>query len=371
VEFKRYPAFKIVENLNISSIVVLVAAMYNYICGQITPILKNTMDAHIRKIKTMKVVLVIGFLLMGLKFIAYYFTNSNAILTDAVESIVNVLAGSFALYSLYYAAKPKDADHPYGHGKIEFLSTGVEGGMVSLAGVAMIIKGITAFFNPQPLQNLDVGLTITVFSGAVNFAMARVLIKRGTALHSSTMVADGRHLLTDTWSSVGLLVGLTLIYFTKLYWIDYVITIGLGVFIIYIGIDLVKESVFNLLDTADYEKIDHLISVLNAQRKESWIDIHNLRVVKYGSVVHVDCHMTLPWYYTLEEAHREVDTLSKLATKNLDYETEFFIHADPCLPKSCSICEMHNCKVRQHVLVKRLEWDMQNVLPDAKHTIIS
>ncbi len=327
------------------------------------------MNQNLVKIRTMKIVLVIGFVLMALKFLAYILTSSNAILTDAIESIVNILAGSFALYSLYYAAKPKDEDHPYGHGKIEFLSTGVEGGMVTLAGVAMLIKGVFAFFNPHDLKNIDIGLAISVFSGGVNYIMARVLIKKGTDLNSSTMVADGRHLLTDTWSSIGLVVGLIVIYFTHLFWIDYIITIGLGFLIIYTGFHLLREAVFNLLDKADYGKIEHLIKVLDSKRKPSWIDIHNLRVVKYGSVVHVDCHMTLPWYYTLEEAHAEVDAVDKLATQEFNHEIEFFIHSDPCLPKSCSICTMHDCKVRKHDFVKQLEWNMGNVLPDAKHTI--
>ncbi|MES2679706.1 MAG: cation diffusion facilitator family transporter [Bacteroidota bacterium] len=322
------------------------------------------------QIKTMQWVLAVGFVLMALKFVAYYVTKSSAILTDAVESIVNVLAGGFALYSLYYAAKPKDEDHPYGHGKIEFLSSGVEGGMVTIAGLAMIVKGVAAFFNPNHVAHLEFGLVVSVFSGLVNFLMAKILIKKGTQTNSVTMVADGKHLLTDTWTSIGLVVGLAVIYVTGLIWIDYLITIILGALIIYTGTALIKESIFNLLDTADYVKIKHLISVLNQNRKESWIDIHNLRVVKYGAVVHVDCHMTLPWYYTLEEAHREVDAVGKLATREMNYEVEFFIHADPCLPKSCSVCIMQHCKVRQHALVEKLEWKMENVLPDTKHTAV-
>lgn len=327
------------------------------------------MNANPDKIRTMRMVLFIGAVLMGLKFLAYYYTNSGAILTDAVESIVNVLAGSFALYSLYYAAKPKDEDHPYGHGKIEFLSTGVEGGMVSIAGLAMIAKGIASFVQPHEVRNIDIGVGISVFSGAVNFLLARILINKGTRLHSSSMVADGKHLMTDTISSAGVILGLGLIYITHLAWIDYVITILLGGFIVFTGFQLIREAVTNLLDKADYGKIEHLIKVLNSKRKESWIDIHNLRVVKYGSVVHVDCHMTLPWYFTLEEAHTEVDAVDKLATQEFNHDIEFFIHSDPCLPKSCSICTMRDCKVRQHPLVKKLEWNLGNVLPDAKHTM--
>jgi cation diffusion facilitator family transporter len=317
----------------------------------------------------MKLVLLVSFILMVLKFLAYFITNSSAILTDAIESIVNILAGSFALYSLYYAAKPKDEDHPYGHGKIEFLSTGVEGGMVTLAGVAMLIKGVFSFFNPNEIQNIDIGLGITVFSGLTNYILAKILIKKGKTLHSSTLTADGKHLLTDTWSSVGLVIGLLIIYFTNLIWIDYVITIGLGIFITITGVKLVQESIFNLLDKADYTKIEHLISVLNSKRNPSWIDIHNLRVVKYGSVVHVDCHMTLPWFYTLEESHKEVDDLDKLVTQEFSHEVEFFIHADPCTPKSCTICEMKDCTVRKHDFLQKLEWNIGNVLPDVKHSL--
>lgn len=317
----------------------------------------------------MKVVLATGVLLMALKFLAYWLTGSDAILTDAVESIVNVLAGAFALYSLYYAAKPKDEDHPYGHGKIEFLSSGVEGGMILLAGLAMITKGGFAFLHPHSVARLDVGLVITAASGGINLLLARQLIKKGKQLHSATLVADGRHLLTDTWSSVGLVAGLLVLYFTGLDWIDYVVTIGLGLFISFTGFHLIRESIFNLLDKADYQKIGELITVLSQHRKESWIDIHNLRALKYGSVVHVDCHMTLPWYFSLEEAHREVDALGKLAGGQMDHEMEFFIHADPCLPSSCAICMMHNCKVRQQPHTRRIEWELDNALPDAKHSL--
>ncbi len=317
----------------------------------------------------MKLVLLIGILVMGLKFLAWFLTHSDAILTDAVESIVNILAGSFALYSLYYAAKPKDEDHPYGHGKIEFLSGGVEGGMILLAGLAMVIKGVTSFFRPPVLHHLDSGLVMTAASGFINFLLGRLLLKRGAELQSTTLVADGKHLITDTWSSVGLVAGLLIIYLTGLVWLDQVITLVLGLITIRTGFHLIRESIFNLLDKSDYEKIELLIGILNQHRTESWIDIHNLRALKYGAVVHVDCHMTLPWYFSLEEAHREVDALGKLAAREMNNEIEFFIHADPCLPRSCSICQMHACKVRQHPFEKKLEWRLENVLPDRKHSL--
>ncbi len=322
------------------------------------------------KIKAMKLVLIVGIFLMGFKFLAYYLTNSQGILTDALESIINVLSGILALYGLYYAAKPKDKDHPYGHGKIEFMTSGVEGGMVLFTGVIMTFEGISGFFAPHSLANIDYGLYLTLFSGIINYGLARFLIRKGNKLHSSTLIADGKHLLTDTWSSVGLVLGLALIYFTGWNWIDLAITILLGLIITYTGFQLIRESVFNLMDKADLEKLGQLVALLQENRKENWIDIHNMRVVKYGSVAHVDCHMTLPWYYSLEEAHHEVDALSKLALEKLSFEIEFFIHADPCLPSSCTICQLQSCKVRKHEFRKILIWNLENVLPDTKHSTL-
>ena len=183
------------------------------------------------------------------------------------------------------------------------------------------------------------------------------------------MMADGKHLISDTISSVGLVAGLLLIYFTKISWIDYALTIGFGSFIVFTGFKLVRESVTNLLDKADYGKLNHLIDLLNKNRRPKWIDMHNLRVLKYGSHLHVDCHITLPWYDSLEDSHNEVSELEKLVKENMEQEIEFFIHADPCLPMSCPVCIVKECAHRKTPFVKKLEWNMDNLLPNTKHTI--
>jgi cation diffusion facilitator family transporter len=321
------------------------------------------------KIKTMQLVLLVGILLLGVKFYAYFYTRSNAILTDALESVVNVIGGAFALYSVYYASRPKDKDHPYGHGKIEFLSAGFEGGMITLAGLAMIIKGIAAFFEKDELRQAEAGAYLSAFTGLVNYLIGSYLIKKGKAYNSSSMTADGKHLLSDSLSSVGLVIGLLVIYYTGLHWIDYILTILFGGAIIYTGFKLVKESITNLLDEADSSKLQDVIDVLNKNRRPKWVDIHNLRVLKYGSHLHVDCHITLPWYDTLEDAHHEVSLVEKLVKENSDQEMEFFIHADPCLPASCPICPLQDCPKRKAVFVKQLEWTLNNVLPDKKHSL--
>jgi cation diffusion facilitator family transporter len=325
----------------------------------------------IGKIKrhTMQFILLAGIILMAVKFFAYFLTQSNAILTDALESVVNVVAGSFALYSVYYAAQPKDENHPYGHGKIEFLSAGFEGGMITLAGAAMIIKGIYAFFKKDEIHEADTGAYLSAFAGIVNYFLGSYLIKKGKKYNSSLMLADGKHLITDTVSSIGLVLGLLLIYFTKINWIDYVITLIFGGFIIFTGVKLVRESITNLLDKADEGKLKHLVELLDKNRREKWIDVHNLRVLKYGSHLHVDCHITLPWYNTLEESHTEVNAVENLVRKNMEQEIELFIHADPCLPISCPICPITDCKHRKEVFVKKLNWTLENVLPDKKHSL--
>jgi len=322
-----------------------------------------------RKIKIMRVMLSFSIVVMLIKFVAFFITHSNAILTDALESIINVSAGIFALFSIYFASQPKDENHPYGHGKMEFFSAGVEGGLILIGGSYIVVKSIYNFFNPIVIHSLDIGFCISLFAGFCNYLMGRYLIKKGETLNSALMVADGKHLLSDTVSSIGLVVGLSIIYFTQQYWIDNMIAILFGLFIFYTGYKLVKESVNNLLDEADYEKLNQIVGIFNENRRNNWIDIHNLRVLKYGSYLHIDAHITLPWYNTLEESHNEVSAVEKLIKEKLDGEVELFFHADPCLPISCPICSKTDCDKRRSEFVKRLDWTLKNVLPDRKHQL--
>ncbi len=313
--------------------------------------------------------LVFSVLLTIIKFSAYIITHSNAILTDAFENIINVVAGGFALFSVYYAAQPKDRNHPYGHGKVEYLSVGLEGGLIVLTGGAIILKSVMGFFHPSAMESIDVGVYLSIFAGLCNYLMGSFLVKQGKKTDSALMVADGKHLIIDTVSSVAVVIGLVIIYFTKLFWLDNLIAILLGLYIFYTGFQLLKESVNSLLDEADYEKLDEVVKILNENRHEKWIDMHNLRVLKYGAHLHIDAHITLPWYERLEQSHAEVTAVEELITDKLEGEVEFFIHADPCLPVSCPLCPLKECKERKMEFVKRLDWTLENLLPDQKHTL--
>ncbi|HEY6162808.1 MAG TPA: cation diffusion facilitator family transporter [Bacteroidia bacterium] len=322
------------------------------------------------KIRTMRFTLLFSVTLMGIKFLAWYLTNSNAILTDALESIINVMAGAFALFSIYFASIPKDENHPYGHGKIEFVSAGFEGALIFIAGISIIGKAIYGFIYPPAIKSLDIGAMLAGVAGLFNFIVGNYLVRRGKKFHSALMIADGKHLVSDTISSVGLVIGLVVIYFTKLTALDNVIAIIFGAFILFTGYKLIRESVNNLLDEADREKLGALVNILNANRRVKWIDMHNLRAQKFGPHLHVDAHLTLPWYDTLEETHKEVHAVEQLIRENLEGEVEFFIHSDPCAPpQSCQVCSLGTCPVRKADFVKRLDWSLENMLPDRKHKL--
>lgn len=307
-------------------------------------------------------------LLLVIKAIAYYLTNSVSILTDALESIVNVTAGFIGLYSLYVAAKPRDFDHPYGHGKAEFLSAAVEGTMITMAGLFIIYRAIKSFIEPVPLQKIDYGIYLVASTALVNFFMGTFSVLKGRRNNSLALVASGRHLQTDSYSTFGIIAGLILIYFTGNKWIDPVVAIIFGLIIIYTGYKILRPSIAGIMDEADKKILERLLVLLNNNRRDNWVDLHNLRVIKYGSVLHIDCHLTVPWYLNVVEAHEEVDALSMLVRKEFGESVELFVHTDPCLDISCPICGK-DCIHRKHNFEKKQDWTLENVLKDQKHQI--
>jgi cation diffusion facilitator family transporter len=309
----------------------------------------------------------VSILLMLAKFTAYFVTSSNAILTDAAESIVNVLASSFAFYSIYLASQPRDLNHPYGHGKVEFFSAFVEGSLISLAGVIIIFKSGYNLFQPQEIQMLISGTVIIGITGIINYVLGYYLIQQSKILHSLTLFADGKHLQSDAYTSTGLVVGLLLIHFTGISYLDSFLSIFLGLFIIYHGYKLIRRSVGGLMDESDFEVVEEVIGILNNNRHDSWIDVHNLRTQRYGTELHIDCHLTLPYYYDLNRVHEEVSGVDKLVNQSARVQTEFFIHADPCLPQCCHYCRMDDCPVRSEPKRIDISWNTHNVTRNQKH----
>lgn len=323
-----------------------------------------------KRFKTLLSVLLFSIIIMVLKFIAWKLTGSNAILSDAFESIVNVVAGSFAAFSIYYSSQPKDENHPYGHGKMEFVAAGFEGGLVLIASFFMLYKAVHGFFYPTKIESLDIGLAITLIAGGLNFFLGKLLVSKSREENSLILKAEGTHLLTDTWSSVALAAGLLIIHFTGLFWLDNALAFLFGLFILKEGFGIFRESLNHLLDEADYHQLQKLVDAMQHSRKDEWIDIHNLRIIKYGSRLHVDAHLTLPWYNNLEKSHQQVSDLENLMKEKIGENVEFFIHTDPCIPEfSCHVCKIKNCAERKTPFVREVEWNLKNLLPDAKHRV--
>jgi cation diffusion facilitator family transporter len=319
------------------------------------------------KKKAILISLCISVFLMLAKFAAYFLTQSNAILTDAAESIVNVLASSFAFYSIYLTTLPKDENHPYGHGKVEFFSAFLEGTLIGIAGIIIILKSSYNLIFPNPIQNLFEGAIIIGATGLINMVVGYYLINTGKRHRSITLEADGKHLLTDAITSAGLVIGILIIYISKMYWLDGVISILLGMYIIYSGYKLTRRSVGGLMDESNIELVNNIVKLLQENRRNPWIDVHNLRVQQYGADVHMDCHFTFPYYFDLNKVHHEISEIDAIINRTIGHSTELFIHADPCLPACCNYCHMENCPVRQEDFKREISWTLENATKNQKH----
>ncbi len=311
----------------------------------------------------------ISLLLLIVKFIAYYSTRSVAILTDALESITNVAAGFIGVYSIYVAGKPRDMDHPYGHGKAEFISAAIEGTMIATAGAIILYKAIQNIIYAPELRKIDYGIFLIAITAVVNFVVGYICLITAKRNNSAALYASGKHLQSDTWSTVGIIAGLILLYFTGYKWIDSAVAILFALFIMFTAYRIIRRSIAGIMDEADVKLLNRMLQVLNANRPPNWVDMHNLRVIKFGHVMHVDCHLTVPWYLNVNQAHEEIDTLADLIRREFGESFELFVHSDGCLYEQCPICIKPDCPVRQHIFEKRITWTMENVSQNKKHTL--
>lgn len=322
-------------------------------------------------LRVQKIVTIVAVLLFAIKITAWWLTSSVSILTDALESVVNVVAGFISLYSLYVSAKPRDTDHPYGHGKAEFLSAAFEGSMITIAGAIIIYESIKSLMEPKALKGLDMGIILVATTAVINYITGWYCIKTGKKNNSLALVASGKHLQTDTYSTIGIIIGLLLIYITGWTKLDGIVAIGFALFIIYTGYTIIRQSVEGIMDKADMELLSKLVDFLNQHRHTNWIDLHNVRIIKYGSVLHLDAHLTVPWYLNVHQAHAEIDRLSALIKKEFGEAVELFVHTDGCLDFSCYVCSLQDCHVRKHPQQKRVEWTVDNLISNRKHGIIT
>lgn len=314
-----------------------------------------------------KVITLVGIVLFLIKVAAYYLTNSVAILTDALESTINVASAFIGLYSLYLASLPRDKNHPYGHGKVEFISATIEGVLISVAGLIIIIEAIEKLQSPNKVSQLDSGIILVGITAIANFILGYFAIKKGKANNSIALISSGKHLQTDTYSTIGIIVGLVLLYFTKLEIIDSLVAFIFAIVLLITGYKIVRQAISGIMDEADNKLLKNVIEHFNKNRRENWVDLHNLRIIKYGGTLHFDCHLTVPWYFNVNEAHKETAALEKSIKDRYGESIELFVHTDGCMPFSCKICTKKDCTERLEPFKKLVIWDIDNLSDNEKH----
>ena len=308
-------------------------------------------------------------LLMVLKFYAYWLTGSSAILSDSLESIINVVASGFVLWSVVLASKPPDVRHPYGHGTIEFFSVGFEGALIVLAAGGILWEALPRIIEPRALPELDFGLLILLGTALVNLWLGKALIRTGERTRSIAISADGKHILTDVYTTTGVLIGLFLVRQTGWYFLDGAVACVVAANILFIGARLVFQSSLRLMHAYDPELLDQISAIIAQHRKPEWIDVHRLRAWRSGRQIYIDFHLILPRDLSLEDAHREVMEMEKLLKTQLPGVGEAMIHVEPCIGPECRICLQEHCGIRSQVFSQQPSWCRKEVIyPGAAET---
>ena len=301
-------------------------------------------------------------MLMCAKFYAFHLTRSSAVFSDALESIINVVASAFALMSIVLAARPPDKNHPYGHGKVEYFSAGFEGALIIIAAIGIFKSGLTHILKPQPLPNLTDGLYILLGTGLINLILGLVLVRTGKKTHSLALTADGKHVLTDVITSAGVLLGLLLVHLTGLYWLDGAIACMVGFSILYTGIILIKESSAGLMDRAEPALLQEISSLLEKHRKDNWVGIHELRAFRSGSIVNVSLHLILPRGFSLSEAHLEAEEIEAVIEGYFEGRATVLVHLDPCADPDCPVCRRYACELRGSEKSDPTPWNVETLI---------
>ena len=269
-------------------------------------------------------------LTISLKLIAYLLTNSVGILSDAMESCVNLVAAVVALIMIRLAEKPPDREHEFGHNKAEYFSSAIEGGLIVLAAFSIIWSAIPRVIHPQPLENIGVGLLVAVGASLINLAASNILIKNGKKYNSITLEADGKHLMTDVLTSGGVLLGIGLIKLTGWMRLDGIVAIGVALNIIWTGYRLVKRSALGLLDTAfPKDEIDNIRRVLEKYEQQN-IQFHSLMTRQSGQRKFIFVHILMPGKMDIQQGHNLAENVENdIRILFPNTQTTVFTHLEP------------------------------------------
>jgi len=305
------------------------------------------------RLRAAQVSLIASFFIMACKFVAFQVSGSQAIFSDAAESGVNVVAAMLALIVVALAFKPADTKHPYGHGKMEFFSAAFEGGLITFAAIAILIQAIMALIHGNSVEDLGFGLVLIGVGGLSNLLLGLYLKKVGTKAQSKALLASSAHVLSDLWTSVGIIVGLCLYLLTGWLWIDSCIALIVALFLIYSGVNIVKEAFRDLLDGTDNGLVESLAAHVEKYRLPGMIQIHRARILRSGNFHHIDAHLIVPQFWDVEKAHEKTEKFTKRMMEKYPYDGEVCFHVEPCRKAYCTSCECSRCPIRQAEFVER------------------
>lgn len=290
--------------------------------------------------------LIVSIALFAAKFWAYRVTLSQAVFSDAMETVVNVAAALLALIVLSVAHKPADREHPYGHGKVEFFSSAFEGGLIAFASIVISFEAVQTLIRGATIGQAGIGLVVTLATGVVNALLGWYLIVSGKRHQSVALEASGHHVLSDFVTSAGVAIGLLLVNLTGFVWIDPVIALCVGVYLGYTGIRLVRTSIGGLMDENDRELIGRLLELVAEKRPQGIIHLHHMRVMRSGRYHHIDAHAVVPEFWNVAEAHDYTVAFEEQLMRNYNYPGELHLHIDPCQQAYCQVCDYEPCPIR-------------------------
>ncbi len=277
---------------------------------------------------------------ISLKTVAYFLTGSVGLLSDAIESLVNLAGAVMALIMLTIAARPADHDHVYGHSKAEYFASVTEGVLIFGAALGIIVTAVQRLIHPHPIEQLGIGLTVSVAASLINFVVARILLKAGRNRHSITLEADAQHLMTDVWTSVGVIGGVALAGFTGWDPLDPIVAILVALNILWTGYQLMRRSVMGLMDAALPENEQKLIHEVMSRYKERGVDFHALRTRQAAARRFISVHVLVPGDTTVHDAHHLVEDFENDIRSSLGGVVTVFTHLEPA-EDELSMADMH------------------------------
>lgn len=317
--------------------------------------------ADVIKVKVQRIILGVGIFIFLIKMTAFYFTNSVSILSDALESTVNVITALITLKSLQFASIPRDKNHPYGHGKVELLTASIEGILIGIAGILIIREAIIRLYTPAILESIDIGIILMALTAIINYLAGRYSINTGKKYGSVGLVTGAQHLYTDSLSTIALIGGLLLYHFTGITALDSILAIIFGLIILYTGFRVLKNTVTKLMDEANPDAIQKIINIILAYKQVYWIDIHKLTYLEFGNIAHIDMHLTLPWYYNIKEAEQHTSTLKRIIREDFKYiDVDISIQCEPCTSAMCHQCKVV-CAYREHEFTTDRVWNFEQI----------